>query len=73
MITALYAIGYTPDEIYELFKKYAREANAVTQCFIFSERAHVIVVIQVVVVDVAVTPIEYPTKAVVETVNTPKR
>ena len=24
MITALYAIGYTPDEIYELFKKYAR-------------------------------------------------
>lgn len=24
MITALYAIGYTPNEIYELFKKYAR-------------------------------------------------
>ena len=24
MITALYAIGYTPDEIYELFTKYAR-------------------------------------------------
>lgn len=24
MITALYAVGYTPDEIYEMFKKYAK-------------------------------------------------
>ena len=40
---------------------------------ISSERAHIMAVSQVAIVDAAVTPTEYPPRAVTATVRTPKR